>query len=668
MGVSAGCTAGVLEAPLVSFGREVCGDLAAGLRREWLVTNGLGGYASGTLAGVGTRRYHGLLVAALTPPAVRTVLVAGLDDWAIVGDTRFPLCSHEWASGALMPEGYRWLEAFELRGQLPVWTFALDELRLERRVWMAQESNTAYVSYRHARGSRAIALELRPLCTYRDFHTLTQGGWTPGLAVEPDAVTLTAWPGAQPYRLDLATGRFQSAPDWYWGFRRRAETERGLDDREDLFVPGVFFATLGPGQEQILVLSAGEPPAVEPDQALAVERARQEALLRRAGVEAAPRVIQQLVLAADQFLVKRQIGSGQSGRTIIAGYHWFGDWGRDTMISLPGLALATGRPEEAADVLDTYARYLSQGMLPNRFPDDGAEPEYNSVDATLWLFQAVRQYAVTGDRELIDRLIPLLRDVIEWHCRGTRHGIALDPADGLLRAGEDGYALTWMDARIDGKGCTARIGKPVEINALWHAALRTLAALLAERGDPAAARYTALAEQAAASFRARFWKPELGYLADVVDTPEGSDDVSLRPNQLLALSLPYPLLAPEQARAVLKTVGQHLLTSYGLRSLAPSDPRYHGAYGGSQRERDGAYHQGTAWTWLLGPYAEAYARVTGDRSTARSLLQPLAHHLCDAGLGTVSEILDGDPPHTPRGCIAQAWGVAEALRVWRALT
>jgi predicted glycogen debranching enzyme len=339
------------------------------------------------------------------------------------------------------------------------------------------------------------------------------------------------------------------------------------------------------------------------------------------------------------------------------------------MISLPGLARATGRAEEAAEVLGTFARYLSQGMLPNRFPDAGEEPEYNSIDAALWFFEAVRAYhAATGDAALVDRLLPALRDVVEWHRRGTRHGIAMDSADGLLRGGEQGVALTWMDVRIDGHPITPRTGKPVEINALWHAALRTLAALLDGRRHPGAAEYRAMAERAGHSFRVRFWKPELGYLADVVDAPDGGDDVTLRPNQVFAVSLPHPLLEPAPARAVVSAVGRALLTSHGLRSLAPTDPRFLGGCTGPPSDRDAAYHQGTVWTWLLGPFAEAHGRVYGDRAAARALLAPLERHLLDAGLGSISEVEDGDPPHHPRGCIAQAWSVAETLRVWQALS
>ena len=666
----------ILDEPFVAFGREVCGDLDTALRREWLITNGIGGYASGTVGCVSTRRYHGVLVGALQPPAERTVTVAELDEWVTLDCARYPLSTHEWADGTVVPDGYHHLQSFALDGLLPLWTYAIADALVEKRVWMEQGRNTTYVSYRLVRGNRPVTLEVTPLCTYRDFHSLTRGGWTPGVEASSRSVAISAWQGARRFVLAADAGAFTPADGgviWYWNFRRRVETERGLDDREDLFVPGTFRVSLCLGQTWTLMIAADEPAreltAVRDRlqaaaKSLAAERARQARLLYRAGVETQPRFIQQLTLAADQFVVERRPREGPPGRTVIAGYHWFGDWGRDTMISLPGLMLATGRAEDAADVLRTFARYLSEGLLPNRFPDAGEQPEYNTADATLWFFLAVRAYLqATGDAALTDELLPALRDVIDRHVRGTRHGIKVDAADGLLCCGEPGVQLTWMDAKVGDWVVTPRTGKPVEINALWHAALRTLAEFLAER-DQKAATYTTMADRAAAAFRARFWRPELGYLADVVDTPEGDDDLSLRPNQVFAVSLPFPLLSDEQARSVVDAVGRALLTSYGLRSLAPSDPRYQGHYGGGVAERDGAYHQGTVWAWLLGPYAEAHFNAYGDAEAARGLLRPLADHLRDAGLGSISEIFDGDPPHTPRGCIAQAWSVAELLRVW----
>ncbi len=409
--------------------------------------------------------------------------------------------------------------------------------------------------------------------------------------------------------------------------------------------------------------------ATDAQASLATARQRQSGLLERAGTQQADPIVQQLVLAADQFLVARPLADDPNGRSVIAGYHWFNDWGRDTMISLPGLTLTTGRSDEAASILRTFARYLADGLLPNNFPDSaGVIPGYNTADATLWYVLAIRAYQeATGDDALVAELQPALLDIVEHHLAGTRYQIGADAIDGLLRAGEPGVQLTWMDAKVGDWVVTPRIGKPVEINSLWYNTLRTVADFASALGDAATGtRYNNLATQVRDSFRARFRRPDLDHLADVVDGPDG-DDWSMRPNQIFALSLPYPLLDGDEARAVLGAVGRSLLTSYGLRSLAPSDPAYLGDYGGDQVRRDGAYHQGPVWSWLLGPYAEAVFRLTGDRAAALTILRPMGDHLRDAGLGTVSEIFEGDPPHLPKGCVAQAWGVAETLRVWRML-
>jgi predicted glycogen debranching enzyme len=369
-----------------------------------------------------------------------------------------------------------------------------------------------------------------------------------------------------------------------------------------------------------------------------------------------------LVLAADQFLVRRPLPDDPDGMSVIAGYHWFGDWGRDTMISLPGLAIATGRPEVAARILTTFARFVDRGMLPNRFPDAGEAPEYNTVDATLWYFDAIRAYhEATGDDALLKQLFPVLEDIIQWHRDGTRYGIGEDKADGLLRSGEPGVQLTWMDAKVGDWVVTPRTGKAVEINALWYNALRSMTAFARRLGQPAE-RWERLAERVGTGFE-RFWNEAAGYCFDVVDGPEGDDD-ALRPNQIFAVSLPESPLSPERQRQVVEACARHLLTSFGLRSLAPGHPQYKGRYGGGPWERDGAYHQGTVWGWLLGPFALAHLRVCKDPTAAGAFLLPMAHHLGDYGVGSIAEIFDGDPPFTPRGCIAQAWSVAETLRAW----
>ncbi len=663
----AGTGGTVLESPLVSFGREICGDLSAALRREWLVTNGLGGYASGTVAGVNTRRYHGVLVAALSPPVGRTVLVGGLVEWVSHDGRRYPLSAHEYGDHTIDPHGYRHLQEFALEGMLPVWTYALDDALLEKRVWMAYGANTTYVRYRLVRGGHPVTVEITPLVTHWDFHALRSGqGWQPRVVPEGSGLTIRAFDSAVPVRLIADGGRFAPDGAWWWNFLHREETARGLDDREDFHAPGSFLLPLQPGGSVTLVATTEGSPDLEGTRALATVRDRQRALLRRADAERAHPAVQQLILAADQFIVRRGAGAS-GGLTVIAGYHWFNDWGRDTMIALPGLTLSTGRPEDAAAILRAFARFVADGLIPNNFPDQaGVTPGYHTADASLWYVLAVRAYhEATRDERLVGDLLPVLRGIIDGHVRGTRYGIGMDPADGLLRAGAPGWQVTWMDAKVGDRVVTPRIGKPVEINALWYNALRTIANLLAARKD-AARPYQALAERVQASFRARFVRQGGGALVDVVDGPDG-DDPTFRPNQIFALSLPFPLLEGDEAAVVVDAVGRALLTTYGLRSLSPSAPGYHGEYAGDVWGRDSAYHQGPAWAWLIGAYAEAHARVHGDPRQALQLLCPFEHHLRDAGLGTVSEIFDGDPPHLPRGCIAQAWSVAEVLRVWRKL-
>jgi predicted glycogen debranching enzyme len=469
---------------------------------------------------------------------------------------------------------------------------------------------------------------------------------------------------------------------WYQNYRLSVEEYRGLDPLDDNLHTGLFEATLEPGGSLTLVATTQADADLDGDAAYARRQAHEAALLARARphLPEAPPEIEHLVLAADQFVVRRPrptAAGGEAevqGRSVIAGYPWFGDWGRDTMISLPGLALTTGRPEVAARVLRTYAHYVDQGMLPNRFPEEGQAPEYNTADATLWYFEAIRCYQAalrrhdentTVDHHLLRDLFPVLAEIVDWHRRGTRYGIGLDPDDGLLRAGEEGHQLTWMDAKVEDWVVTPRSGKPVEINALWYNALCVMADFARHLGhDPAP--YKDLAEAAIAGF-ARFWDEERRYLHDVLDGPRG-DDAALRPNQLLAVSLPYSPLPADQQRAVVDACARHLLTSHGLRSLAPEDGQYIGRYGGGRRQRDAAYHQGTVWSWLIGPFVRAHLRVYGDPAAARAYLAPLLRHLAAHGLGSVSEIFDGDAPFAPRGCLAQAWSVAELLSAWQATT
>ncbi len=656
----------------VAFGRDICGELVAAEEREWLVTNGLGGYASGSVAGSLKRRYHGLLVAALKPPLGRTVLVSKLDEVADYDGQSFALATNRWSDGTVDPHGYQNIEEFHLDGTTPVWRYGLGDALLEKRVWMKPDANTTYVRYELVRGSRLLTLALKALVNYRDYHSTTQAGdWRMTIDKDHRGLRIVAFDGATPFYLFSADATVDPAHDWYRDFCLSIARYRGLNDHEDHLHAGTFHATLKAGESVMIVLSTEAAPELDGRAAWRARRAHEEELLE--GWEAAnaevarkaPGWIQQLVLAADQFIVRRPLRDDPEARSVIAGYHWFGDWGRDTMISLPGLALTTGRPEIARSILRTFARFADRGMLPNVFPDAGETPEYNTVDAALWYFEAVRQYwEATSDDGLLRELFPVLAEMVEWHQRGTRYQIHVDPADGLLFAGEPGVQLTWMDAKVGDWVVTPRIGKPVEINALWYNALLTMARMakaLGQRG----ADYEAQAARVRESFQ-RFWNPDNGYCFDVLDGPNGNE-ATLRPNAIFAVSLPESPLTAEQQRAVVDVCARHLLTSHGLRSLAPSDPAYIGHYGGAPRERDAAYHQGTVWGWLAGPFALAHLRVYGDPAQAAALLAPMEHHLNVHGLGTASEIFDGDPPFAPRGCIAQAWTVAELLRAWAAI-
>jgi len=657
----------------LDWGREICGNLEAAEQREWLVANGLGGFAGGTLAGTLTRRYHGLLVAALRPPLGRRLVVTKIEENVDSGGRTYALSTCRWAGGSVAPQGYRHLERFHLDGTTPVWTYACADALVEKRVWMEPGANTTYVRYAVLRAGAPLALSLRVLVNHRDYHSTTRGGdaWQMGVTPVDGGVRVNAFDGAAPVLLLAAGAEATPAHAWYQRFALPRDAERGLDAEDDHLHAATFHATLGPGQAITVVLSTEAAPATDGERAWKRREKYEADLLERwargwPGAATAPAWVKQLALGADQFVARRPLPDEPAGMTVIAGYHWFGDWGRDTMISLPGLALATGRPELAARVLRTFARFVDQGMLPNRFPDEAEAPEYNTVDATLWWFEAVRAtHAATGDDGLLKDLFPVLENVVEWHRRGTRYGIGEDPVDGLLRAGEPGVQLTWMDAKVGDWVVTPRIGKPVEINALWYNALRAMAGFARKLKRPATAWDTA-ADRVRDGF-GRFWNEGAGHCYDVLEGPHG-DDLSLRPNQIFAVSLPESPLSPERQRRVVDACARHLLTSHGLRSLSPADPAYRGFYGGPQMERDGAYHQGTVWGWLLGPFALAHARAHGDRAAARALLEPLGQHLADYGVGSIAEIFDGEPPFAPRGCVAQAWSVAETLRAWQALS
>ena len=646
---------------MIAFGPEVCQDWQGATSKEWLETNGLGGYASSTIIGANTRRYHGLLIAPLRPPSQRTLLLSKLEDTLVVGDTEYDLSCNQYP-GTVYPQGYRYLTEFRL-DPFPVFVYetpTTPAVRLEKTVAMCRGLNAVIVRYRVLEAPGTVSLVIRPIVNCRDHHHLMRENASFETRAEisgaRDRLLMQPYPGVPPLHLQLEGAYFEPYGYWYRAFEYAEEAARGLDYIEDQYSPGYFACGLEPGESRYFIASLG--PAPDPAAAFEAESARRRSVTASRGQ--APGGVQKLVTAADAFLVSRdRHPADTTPEGTIAGYHWFEEWGRDTMIALPGLTLVTGRFDAAKRILQAYAGNCKQGLIPNRIPNTEEAPDYNTADATLWMLWAAHKYLdYTSDQAFVrGELLPVLLEIIEWHVRGTRFGIGADE-DGLLRAGESNSQLTWMDAKIGDWVVTPRHGKPVEINALWHHGLRFVEELGATHAGPSG-------DSVGEAFRARFWNEQAGYLNDVVDGDAAADD-SLRPNQVIALSLPYPMLEAERARRVLAVVERELLTPYGLRTLSRGDSRYRGRYAGDQWSRDSAYHEGTVWPWLLGPFITAYVSFAADkeaaRRTARGWLQRIWEHLREAGVGFVSEVFDGDEPHRPGGCIAQAWSVAEILR------
>lgn len=635
---------------------------------EWLVTNGLGGYASGTIDGPLRRRYHGLLIASL-PSLGRTVLLTQLEQ-AVERD------------GGVEPFDERHLEDFRLVDGLPRWRYRLDDVLIEKRVVMPHQRNTVHVTYRClSGGDEPVTLRLRPLVGFRPHEApvteTVRGDYT--VTIREHQLEISNDTGIQAslrFQLHAAGGAFVADQLAIDDVHYLIEEYRGYDASGGLWSPGYFETSLH-GETPVTVTASSESwdaaGEATPAEAEDDEIARRRDLIRLADAGGRSAEYQRLVLSADQFLIVpltrlAREKRGMKARTIIAGYHWFTDWGRDTMISLEGIALVTGRHDEAGEILRTFAAAERDGLIPNFFPEGDAEGVYHTADATLWFFHAVSRYAAhTGDTSLVTELLPVLRRIVTAHLEGTRFGIGVDPADGLLSQGEEGYQLTWMDAKVDGWVVTPRRGKAVEINALWYNALRLMQTWLTERGEiDEAAAMGGAATRARASFNARFWSDDLGHLYDVVDGPDG-DDAACRPNQVFAISLEHPVLDSSRWPAVMGVVASRLLTPVGLRSLAPGHPDYKPQYFGDLRTRDAAYHQGTVWGWLIGPAVDAWLRAhPGDTDRARGLLDGLIAHLDEAGAGSISEVFDAEPPYAARGCIAQAWSVAEVLRcLWK---
>lgn len=649
------------------------------LRRQWLVTNGLGGYSSGTISGGLSWRYHGLLIAALAEPHGRLMLLNQVaesvqlpnGEWKQISDVEVP---HEKNLSACP-----YLKEFRLENLLPVWHYEIDGVIVEKQILLLHGQNTVHINYRLLSNHERVQMQLQPFVHFRKHEQ-------PVTREMPESYFLTV--NGRRYeisteklpslRMMLNAGETRFSNDG--GSRREIfyerDAERGCESRGILYSPGYFCFELMPRKMATFIVSAEsweKMSALAPEEALELHHVRCGRLVQLAHPKTRIRPAADLVLAADQFIIKpagrvadiaRASASGDDVRTVIAGYHWFTDWGRDTMISLEGLTLTTGRELEAAWILRTFARHIRDGLIPNLFPEAEHHGLYHTADATLWFFHAIDRYVeFTNDRATLRALLPKLLDIVEHHVRGTRFGIHVDPKDGLLSQGAEGYQLTWMDAKVDGWVVTPRRGKAVEINALWFNALKLLENWLREEKNENAANEIAdRARQAFDSFNKRFWFANGNYLYDVVDGENG-DDSAFRPNQIISISLKHPVLNREHWKSVLEIVRDKLLTPVGLRSLAPGSKDYKSHYFGDLRARDAAYHQGTVWAWLVGPFIDAWQKTfPDDRETIRRALDGFTSHLNDGCVGSINEIFDAEPPFTPRGCIAQAWSVAEVLR------
>ena len=667
---------------MIRFGRAVCGDLAQAERREWWLSNGLGGYAAGTIAGSLTRRYHGLLITPLENTLNRQLMFARAEPTLEIDGKFYPLSCNRWQSGAIAPRGYLHLESFRLNGQLPVWVYAVAGVRLEQRIFMEQGEAAVWVSFRllEPLPESSIQLHLRLLVNQRDHHGQTPSGSIKIATQQLNKCSLKLnYGNTSQLHLQLNSGELETERTWINNLLLPLERERGLPYLDNHLA--IARASLTLNNKKWHGVRAGLLPSPEPNPSIALRREQLiqynfQNKVRQPLKKKDPAWIEQLILNSQHFLFNRPTKEGAQGESIIAGYPWFADWGRDTMIALPGLTLGTDQLPLARRILETWSAYVDQGMIPNRFPESASSnttPEYNSVDASLWFILAWFAYLQAGGEEdALRNALPILEQIINAYHHGTRYQIHMDENNGLLHIGETGTQLTWMDARVNGIAATPRTGKPVEVNALWYNALMAMQNITErlacntsdfgnKSGSSSSDRYAAMAEQTRLGFQ-QYLRPN-GGLYDVLDAPDGND-ASIRPNQLFALSLPWPLLDKKAAKTVLVDIHKHLYTSYGLRSLSPQDPDYCGSYQGSVEQRDAAYHNGPAWGWLLGHYAMAHFRLHNDAEAALALLDPMRDHLFDAGLGSISEIFDGDPPHHPRGAPSQAWSVATVLQAW----
>jgi predicted glycogen debranching enzyme len=645
---------------MIAFNQDITTNFEQALSREWLETNGLGSFACSTLCGANTRRYHSLLTACNKPPVGRVVLLSKLEETLVVGKERSELSTNEY-EGAVHPSGYRHLTSFRL-DPFPIFTYECGGIRMEKAVFMLYGSDVTVVQYRVLERPvrTTVRLQVRPLVAFREYHSTTHENSALDASVDQESnlASVALYPGLPRLYFAHDAVKLEDEGYWYRNFLYRMERERGLDYKEDLFSPFALHFSFDEKQEASLIVST------QPQEVRHATGFRRREIARRAAIVADAAVqddfVQALTLAADQFVVRRQ-----GGYTVLAGYPWFTDWGRDTMIALPGLTLCTGRSDVAKSILLTFAQYVDRGMLPNHFPDTSEEVLFNTVDATLWFFEAVRAYtANTGDYTVVQEpLYDVLNNIIDWHIKGTRYNIRM-LEDGLLNAGEPGVQLTWMDAKIGDWVVTPRSGKPVEIQALWFNALKTMENFAARFGKVEdQKRFGNISATLQATFNRAFWNENANCLYDVVN---GTPDASIRPNQILAVSLHHSMLSPERARLVVDVVERELLTPYGLRTLDRGNPQYRSRFAGDALSRDSAYHQGTVWPWLMGPFISAHMKVHGNspvtRKRALELLQPLKAHLSNDGLGQISEVFDAEPAHHAGGCFAQAWSVAEVLR------
>jgi predicted glycogen debranching enzyme len=649
---------------MIEFGDEICGDFEKSSRLEWLETNGIGGFACSTVAGANSRRYHGLLTAATRPPLGRVTILSKFEEVLTIDGTAYDLSSNQYA-GKVYPEGHRHLRSFRL-DPFPVWTYLIDGVEVERRIFMLHGENTTVCRWnilsRIAGHKSDVTLEIKPLVSFVSYHQLQHqtADFDTRMQSTDNCVLIQPVPNEPELFFSHNEAALKETGHWYFGFEYEIEKERGFDFHEDLYQP--FTLTYDLSEEAVVIVSTKQHNHSKASEYEAIEIDRREKIVEIADPDDHFR--KQLALAADQFIVDRG-----DGKSIIAGYPWFSDWGRDTMIALPGLTLTTNREGIARTILLEFSKHISEGMIPNRFPDEGETPEYNTVDATLWYFEAIRAYTEkTGDFDFVkDELYEQLVEIIYWHQRGTRFGIKV-AEDGLLRAGVPGWQLTWMDAKYGDNVFTPRIGKPVEIQALWYNALEIMKDFARRFGDSDGKnQYGSMSNAAKKTFNKEFWNKEAGYLYDVID--DGFKDESIRPNQIFAISLKHSMVSMYRAKKIVQVVEQELFTPLGLRSLATGDSQYQGVYTGSPFERDSAYHQGTVWGWLMGAFVESlrrtYPKGRKFKQYEARIRRGFEEHIREHGVGQISEIFDGDAPHTPRGCFAQAWSVAELLRVFR---